>query len=101
MKLKFNHSAESISEATGIDVEKLAEKATQTISDFMEDDEKQTTSHLAEMVNKDYTKAELVILTTQHMVKMLEGAKRRTENPALRLLEMLGGSETESETESE
>jgi hypothetical protein len=74
MKLKFNHSAESIPEATGIDVEKLGDKVKQTIKGFMEDDEKQTTSHLAEMVNKDYTKAELVILTTQLMTNTLEEA---------------------------
>ena len=97
MKLKFNHSAESISESTGIDTEKLAEKATQTIKDFMEDDEKQTMSHLSEMVNKGYTKAELVILTTQHMVKTVKEATRRTKDPISQFLQMLEESETESE----
>jgi hypothetical protein len=78
MKLKFNHSAVSVSEATGIDVEKLGDKVKQTIKAFMEDDEKQTTSHLAEMVNKGYAKAELVILTTQLITDTLQEVAERS-----------------------
>jgi|TARA_R110000823_G_scaffold211887_2_gene342110 hypothetical protein len=97
MKLKFNHSAETISESTGIDTERLSEKITKTLNHFIKDEENQTISQLSEVINKDFTKAELVILSTQHLIKTLQENNRTIEDTTSEFTEVLEESETESE----
>lgn len=89
-KRKFNHSAENIDEATGVDLEVLQEK----LSDVTRDDVKR--SENIEIIANSFTKVELAVMFDQSlsMVQQLkEILDSRSESPLAGLLTSLGQDE--------
>lgn len=86
-KAIFDHSKESMVEATGVNLEALNEKMSNTINEHNEKG-KDTMSELVETISNDFTPVELALIV---VMKIIDESK----SPTQRMMEMLMSGKSE------
>jgi hypothetical protein len=81
----YNHTGESLSSCTGVDVEKVKEEAFATLQKFMADDDQDNWSFFTKAMEENLTKRELAFIATNHMQSILDKGESETikSNPMM------------------
>ena len=76
MKIKFNHTEETTTDAFGIkNIDAFAENLSKSLADFALDKDKNMVSHLGELIQENLTDEEILFLATQRAMNYVERSR--------------------------
>lgn len=91
MNTEFNHEAEEVQDAVGVNVQDLESKVKKVAETFMNDESKSNNSHLTEMLEDNLSKRELAVIATEQVLGVLQEAMMQ-QNPLAQLMRLIASS---------